>query len=140
MQKQSLFLAANIALVFAMSSVGQAQSYYIVNEYFTGNETYGNDVGVDQGMVQSSSVMPVGVRVSSSQVRAAAPAPSIPVGEVVVTTPYVSPPVPVPIAAVQQHVLSPLQRAVPQFQQAVNPDQYLLPTATIQQPVCTSGG
>ena len=140
MQKQSLFLAASIALVFAMSSVGQAQSYYIVNEYFAGNDTYGNDVGVNQGVFQSSSVMPVGVRVSSSPVHAAAPAPSLPASEVVVPMPSVLPLVPEPIVSAQQHVLSPIQQAVPQFQQAMNPVQHLMPAATIQQPVCTPVG
>ena len=125
MQKQTFFLAASVALVLAMSSVGQAQSYSM------GNDVYGQVVWSEQSMIQPASVTPVGVPVSSYQSYAPAPAPRIPFSETQNTTPFVLPAVPVAIASPVQYV-APAEPMLP-------PVQQMIPVTTMQ-PVCTSGG
>ena len=132
MQKQLLLLAACIAVTLAMSSVGQAQSYFI------GNETYQQVVWGEQVMSRPASVMPVGVRVDRKPEYTFTPAPPIPSSGIKEAKPLVLPAIPVLVASPETHVLPPVQHAMPPIQ--YSPVQHVMPITAIQQPVCLSGG
>ena len=122
MRKQTLFLAASVALVLAMSSLGQAQSN------FSETEIYGQVEWSDQDIIEPASVSPVGVPVSS--LSAYAPAPPIPLGETQNAASLVLPAVPV-LNAFPVPYMPPAEQV---FQV-----QQILP-ATMMQPVCTPRG
>jgi len=125
MQKQLFFLAACIALLFAMSSVGQAQSEFMGHQSFAGNEIYGTVVRGEQS--QPASMMPVAPPVAYTPVNGGvAPAPPISFSQTQKTVPFVLPAVPVSVAY-------PVQPMSP-------PVQHVLPTTSVRQPVCLSGG
>ena len=129
MQKQSIFFAASIALVFAMSSVSDAQSDV------TQNQTYADVVLGEPDMVRPASTMPNTSLVDPNPIceGAPAPAPSIPSDDLQNTTPFVLPPTPVWITSPVQHI-SPQAHALPREQHMT------MPTTVIMQPVCSSGG
>ena len=126
MQKQLFFLAACIALLLAMSSVGQAQTEFMGYQSFAGNEIYGTVVWGEQTMSQPASIVTVAPPVAYTPVYGIAPAPPIPSSQTRNTVPFVSPAVPVSVAY-------PVQPMSP-------PVQHVLPATPVRQPVCLSGG